>query len=77
MKVSRSLGDVLAHNIGVTSEPHVVVHDLKRTDKFMTMATRNVWKELTVEMVGDVLHEYFGKHDYNSTTNMLFGKLKD
>ena len=39
LKVSRSLGDILAHHIGVKSEPNVVIRELKNTDKFVTVAT--------------------------------------
>jgi hypothetical protein len=44
VQVTRSLGDLIAHHIGVTSEPQFVVHDIAKADAFMTIATDSVWK---------------------------------
>ena len=77
LKVSRSLGDILAHHIGVKSEPNVVVQEIRNTDKFVTIATQNVWKMLSADMVGDLVTENYGKKDPMTTTNMLCNKLND
>jgi len=63
--------------MGVTSEPQIIVHDLKLNDKFLTLATQNVWKKLSVEAAGDMLRTFFGKKDQGTTTDVMLGKLRD
>ena len=46
LTITRSLGDLLAHQIGVTSEPHIKIHDITQADRFMTIATDGVWRYL-------------------------------
>ena len=46
LEVTRSFGDLLGHHIGVSSEPDVIVHDIKGEDLFMTIATESVWDAL-------------------------------
>ena len=44
LPITRSLGDILAHHIGVTSEPNIVIKDLTGEEKFLTVATDGVWR---------------------------------
>ena len=46
LSISRSLGDLLAHHIGVTSKPDVRVHEIIPSDKFLTIASDGVWSVL-------------------------------
>ena len=46
LSISRSLGDLLAHHIGVTSKPDVRVHEIIPSDKFFTIASDGVWSVL-------------------------------
>ena len=39
LSVSRSLGDILAHHIGVTTYPCTKVHNLTNNDRFFVIAT--------------------------------------
>ena len=57
VQVTRSLGDLIAHHIGVTSEPEFVVHDVQKQDTFMTLATDSVWKMLDPTEIGDIVAE--------------------
>ena len=36
-----------------------------------------MWTDLSADMVGDILAEYYGKKDPMTTTNMLCNKLRD
>lgn len=56
LAMSRSLGDVVAHSAGVTSEPEFTEFDLNpETDRFLVVATDGLWEfvdnQETVDMV--------------------------
>ena len=56
LAMSRSLGDVVAHSAGVTSEPEFTEFDLNPAkDKFLVVATDGLWEfvenQETVDMV--------------------------
>jgi len=55
--VTRSLGDLLGHHIGVSSEPDVVVHDIRGEDLFLTIGTESVWSALQAEEISEILRE--------------------
>jgi serine/threonine protein phosphatase PrpC len=57
LEVTRSFGDLLGHHIGVSSEPDVIVHDIKGEDLFMTIATESVWDTLKPEDISEILTE--------------------
>ena len=43
LAMSRSLGDLIVHNVGVTAEPEVLEHMLDNNDEFVILATDGVW----------------------------------
>ena len=47
LAMSRSLGDVLAHSVGVSSIPEVTEYVVNELDKFVVIATDGVWEFLT------------------------------
>lgn len=49
LAMSRSLGDALAHSVGVISTPDTVTRELSPEDRFMILATDGVWEWLTCE----------------------------
>lgn len=44
LAMSRALGDVLAHQVGVSSEPETTVADITPQDKFLVLASDGVWE---------------------------------
>lgn len=58
LTISRSLGDLIAHQIGVTSEPHVNFYNLQPDDRFFTIASDGVWNLLQTDDVGEIVSEY-------------------
>jgi len=58
LKVSRSLGDLISHQIGVISEPAFKVIPISSMDKFLIIATDSVWEymqpEFLIEYVNDM-----------------------
>ena len=76
LSISRSLGDLLGHHIGVTSEPEVKVHDIEQGDKFLTIATDGVWSHLECEEVGEIVGE-FGLKDPGTSSELITSKIRD
>ncbi|CAM9572007.1 unnamed protein product [Discosporangium mesarthrocarpum] len=48
LAMSRSLGDDVAHQAGVSSEPEVMEHTLDSSDQFLILATDGVWDVIDV-----------------------------
>jgi serine/threonine protein phosphatase PrpC len=51
LAMSRSMGDKVAHSVGVTAEPEVLEFTLSLDDKFMVIASDGVWEFLSNEDV--------------------------
>jgi serine/threonine protein phosphatase PrpC len=54
LAVSRAFGDLLAHEVGVTSEPEVATRDLEVGDEILVLASDGVWEHLTDQQVIDI-----------------------
>ena len=76
LSISRSLGDLLAHHIGVTSKPDVTVHEIIGSDRFLTIATDGVWSNLETDDIGEIVGE-FGLKDPGQSFNLISQKIKD
>ena len=59
LALSRSLGDKMAHKVGVISSPEVRRHQLTLKDKFIIIGSDGLWDKVTseeaVNLVGDYL----------------------
>lgn len=57
--MSRSLGDQLAHSVGVTATPEITSFSIQSEDRFIILATDGIWEfissEEAVELVGRAL----------------------
>lgn len=51
LAMSRSLGDFIASELGVTAEPEVTRLNLGREDKFIILASDGVWEFITSQAV--------------------------
>ena len=51
LSTSRSLGDLLAHHIGVTSEPSVRIINLSKqqTERFLAIGTDGIWDNMAAD----------------------------
>jgi serine/threonine protein phosphatase PrpC len=52
LAMSRSIGDEIAHTIGVSENPEVFRFDLAPEDKFIVIASDGVWEFMTNEEIG-------------------------
>ena len=58
LTISRSLGDLIAHQIGVSSKPEIIYQQLEPGDRFFTIASNGVWSHLQSDDVGEIVSEY-------------------
>ena len=76
LSISRSLGDLLAHHIGVTSKPDVHIHEIVNTDKFITIATDGVWSNIELDDLGEIVDE-FGLKEPGESCALVTQKIDD
>lgn len=58
LAMSRALGDVLAHQVGVTSLPDHSVHELTPEDKFIILASDGVWEFITSKEAVELVAQF-------------------
>lgn len=54
LAMSRSLGDLVAHDAGVSSEPEFKQYDIGPTDQFLVLASDGLWEFMTDQEVVDM-----------------------
>lgn len=54
---TRSLGDKVAEELGVTAEPEILVREISCNDKFIVLASDGVFEFMTNQMVADIIAE--------------------
>ena len=59
LAMSRSLGDGLAHTLGVSWEPEVKQLVLEPSDKFIVIASDGVWEFLSNEQIGKIVWPFY------------------
>lgn len=72
LAMSRSIGDDVAHTVGVISSPEITVHEIKSEDAFLLMATDGVWEFIQNEEAISLLEENIW--DLNSGVRRLVRK---
>lgn len=58
LMVSRSLGDIVAHNIGSLEIPDTNVIKLKESDEFIVLGSDGLWDVLSNQEVCDIVSNY-------------------
>lgn len=76
LSISRSLGDLLGHHIGVTSEPNVRILELTSADLYILIGSEGIWSHLTYKEVGDIVTE-FVKKDPGISCELLWQKIQE
>lgn len=57
LKISRTIGDLIPHQIGVISEPSFVAHSISQAyDKFFILASDGLWDYFGSEEVIDMIN---------------------
>ena len=57
--MTRSMGDGVAHSVGVTAEPETMQFTLGLNDKFLVIASDGVWEFLSNEDVANIVLPYY------------------
>ena len=59
LAMSRSIGDYVAHSVGVSTDPEVMRFDLNSDHKFIVIASDGVWEFLSNEEIGQIVWPFF------------------
>lgn len=59
LAMSRSLGDQIAHSVGVSTEPEVMKFEISPEHKFIVIASDGVWEFLSNEQIGQIVWPYY------------------
>jgi serine/threonine protein phosphatase PrpC len=59
LAMSRSMGDRVAHSVGVSAEPEVLEFTLTLNDKFLVIASDGVWEFLSNEDVAQIILPFY------------------
>ena len=57
LAMSRSLGDYIAHDYGVSEEPEVTTYKIQKQDQFLILASDGVWEFMTNQEVIDIISD--------------------
>ena len=71
LAMSRSIGDEIAHSVGVSENPEVFRFDLKFEDKFIVIASDGVWEFMTAEEVGQIVWPFYQKNSPEQAGNAI------
>ena len=62
LAMSRSIGDYIAHTVGVSTDPEVMKFELTPQDKFIIIASDGVWEFLSNEDVAKIVWPFYLKN---------------
>lgn len=69
--MSRSLGDQVAHSVGVSSLPETTEYILDIDDKFVVIATDGVWEFLSNQEVAEIVMPYYLENQPEAAANAV------
>lgn len=61
--ISRTLGDDVAHSVGVSSVPDIITKDITGEMCFLVVASDGVWEFLSNDKVKDIVLQYYYRND--------------
>ena len=57
--MSRSIGDLVAAQVGVIAEPDIIVHELTAADKFIVIASDGIWEFISNQDCINIISKYY------------------
>lgn len=69
--MTRSMGDEVAHSIGVTNLPEVQSFNIDRNDKFIVIGSDGLWQYLNEDDVGKITFANYLKGDADRASTEL------
>lgn len=71
LAMSRSLGDEIAHSVGVSENPEVFRYDLGPDDKFIVIASDGVWEFMSNEEIGEIVWPFYLQNSPEQAGNAI------
>lgn len=71
LAMSRSIGDMLAHMVGVSTDPEVMRFELGPEHKFIVIASDGVWEFLSNEQIGKIVWPFFKNNSPEQAGNAI------
>lgn len=71
LAMSRSIGDLVGASVGVTWEPDITVAKVKKSDRFMIVASDGVWEFMSDIQVVKIVGESWKKGDIEGASDRL------
>ena len=62
LSMSRAIGDSIAHDLGVSSEPEVTEYDISDEDEFVLLCSDGVWEFIKNEEAVELIGKYSKSH---------------
>jgi serine/threonine protein phosphatase PrpC len=75
LAMSRSLGDKIAHTIGVSDEPEIKCYDYDGTEKFIVIASDGIWEYVHGDECIKVIKSYY--EDNKDVEEAAFAMVKE
>jgi serine/threonine protein phosphatase PrpC len=76
LSTTRSFGDLLAHQIGVTSEPTIKIHKISKeqSERFIAIGTDGIWDHITAD---DLMDNIKHMKDVGKGSEYIVKKIRD
>ena len=71
LAMSRSLGDAVAHSVGVSSIPEVKSYLVGVDDKFIVIGSDGVWEFLTNENIAEIVFPFYKLNQPETAANEI------
>ena len=71
LAMSRSLGDAVAHSVGVSSVPEVTEFLTGPNDKFAVVASDGLWEFMSNELVCEIVAPFYDQNQPEAAANVL------
>lgn len=71
LAMSRSMGDKVAHSVGVTAEPETWEFTLGLHDRYLVIASDGVWEFLSNEDVAGIVYPFYEQNAPEAAANAL------
>lgn len=69
--MSRSMGDLVAKQLGVIYQPEVTVREISSDDMYIVLASDGVWELVDNRTVMEIVNEYYRRRDPKGATRAL------
>ena len=63
---------MVAHSVGVISEPEIIEYSMLEEDKFIILASDGIWEFITNKECVDFVKDYYMKKDIKGAINCLY-----